>query len=116
MSNLSSEDRKLIVDFFTYLKTKFFMEESKFLEAQNLKSQIHYLEKCLDSLQNEKNAQIGITWPKIETEMNYVSSTCWEPITKVSNNVKVFPTKIQEQIKELIQNELDKLKQKFKLL
>ena len=89
------------------------MEESKFLEVKNLKNQIHYLEKCLNSLQNEKNAEIGITWPKIETEINLMR---WEPITRVSNNVNVFPTKIQEQIKELIQNELDKLKQKFELL
>ena len=92
------------------------MEESKFLEAKNLKNQIHYLEKCLDSLQNEKDAKIGITWPSIETEMNLRNSMYWEPITRVSNNVNVFPTKIQEQIKELIQNELDKLKQKFELL
>lgn len=92
------------------------MEESKFLEAKNLKSQIHYLEECLDNLQNEKNAEIGITWPSVETEMKYINSIRWEPITRVSNNVNVFPTKIQEKIKELIQNELDKLKQKFELL
>lgn len=92
------------------------MEESKFLEAKNLKSQIHYLEECLDSLRNEKNAEIGITWPSVETEMKYVNSMRWEPITRVSNNVNIFPTRIQEQIKELIQNELDKLKQKFELL
>lgn len=92
------------------------MEESKFLEAQNLKNQINYLEKCINSLQNEKNAEIGITWPKIETEMNYVNSISWEPITRVSHNVNIFPTKIQELIKELIQNELDKLKEEFKNL
>lgn len=93
------------------------MEEIKFLEAQNLKNQIHYLEKCLDSLKNEKNAAIGITWPKIETEMNYTGSmTAWEPITRLSHNVNVFPAELQERIKELIQNRLDELKQKFELL
>lgn len=92
------------------------MEEIKFLEAQNLKNQIHYLEKCLNSLKNEKNAAIGITWPKIETEMNYVSTALWEPITRTSHNVNVFPAELQDRVKELIQDRLDELKQKFELL
>lgn len=116
MSNLLSEDRKLIVDFFTYLKTKFFMEESKFLEAQNLKNQIHYLEKCLDDFLKKENAVIGISWPVPKTEMNYTGSTTWSTNSWTENHVERLPIELQEQIKELIQNELDKLKEKFKNL
>lgn len=53
------------------------MEETKFLEAQNLKNQIQYLVKCLDSLKNEKNAAIGITWQEVRAEYNYTGSNTY---------------------------------------
>jgi len=37
------------------------MEESKFLEAQNLKIQIHFLENCLKRYNNDK-AIVSISW------------------------------------------------------
>ena len=92
------------------------MEESKFLEAQNLKNQIHYLENCLDNFLKKENAVIGISWPVPKTEMNYTGSTAWSASSWIENHVEKLPTKLQEQVKELIQNELDKLKQKFELL
>lgn len=92
------------------------MEESKFLEAQNLKNQIHYLEKCLDSFLKKENAVIGISWPVPRTEMNYAGGTAWSANSRIENHVEILPTELQEQVKELIQNELDKLKQKFELL
>ena len=52
------------------------MEESKFLEAQNLKNQIHYLENCNNFLKKE-NAVIGISWPIAKAEMNYNRGAAW---------------------------------------
>lgn len=92
------------------------MEESKFLEAQNLKNQIHYLENCLDDFLKRENAVIGISWPVAKTEMNYTGGTAWSTNSWTENHVQTLPKELQEQIKELIQNELDKLKQKFELL
>lgn len=91
------------------------MEESKFLEAQNLKNQIRYLEKCLDNFLKKENAVIGISWPIPKTEM-YGGGTAWSAHSWTENHVEILPTELQEQVKELIQNELDKLKQKFELL
>lgn len=92
------------------------MEESKFLEAQNLKNQIHYLENCLDDFLKRENAVIGISWSVAKTEMNYSGGTAWSTNSWTENHVQALPKELQEQIKELIQNELDKLKQKFELL
>lgn len=92
------------------------MEESKFLEAQNLKNQIHYLENCLDDFLKRENAVIGISWPVAKTEMNYSGGTAWSTNSWTENHVQALPKELQEEIKELIQNELDKLKQKFELL
>ena len=92
------------------------MEESKFLEAQNLKNQICYLEKCLDNFLKKENAVIGISWPVPKTEMDYSGGISWSTRSWTENHVEILPTELQEQIKELIQNELNKLKQKFELL
>ena len=92
------------------------MEESKFLEAQNLKNQISKLENCLNNFLKKENAVIGISWPVAKTEMNYNGGTAWNTSSWTENHVERLPTELQEQIKELIQNELDKLKEEFKNL
>lgn len=92
------------------------MEENKFLEAQNLKNQIHYLENCLDDFLKRENAVIGISWPVAKMEMNYSGGTAWPTNSWTENHIEALPKKLQEQIKELIQDELDKLKQEFELL
>lgn len=92
------------------------MEESKFLEAQNLKNQIRYLEKCLDNFLKKENAVIGISWPVPKTEMNNSGGMTWATHSWTENHVEILPEELQEQIKELIQDKLDELKQEFKLL
>lgn len=92
------------------------MEESKFLEAQNLKNQIHYLENCLDDFLKRDNAVIGISWPVAKTEYSYAGSNTYPVHSWTENHVEALPKELQEQIKELIQNKLDKLKQEFELL
>lgn len=92
------------------------MEETKFLEAQNLKNQIRYLEDCLNNFLKKENAVIGISWRVPKTEMNYGGGTAWSTHSWTENHVEVLPTELQEQVKELIQNKLDELKQEFELL
>lgn len=92
------------------------MEESKFLEAQNLKNKIRYLEKCLDNFLKKENAVIGISWPVHKTEMNYSGETAWSANIWTENHVEALPKELQEQVKELIEDKLDELKQEFELL
>lgn len=92
------------------------MEESKFLKAQNLKNQINYLEKCLNDFLKRERAVIGISWPVPKTEMNYSGGTAWSANSWTENHVEALPKELQEQVKELIQEELDRLKQEFELL
>lgn len=92
------------------------MEETKFLEAQNLKNQIRYLEDCLNDFLKKENAVIGISWRVPKTEMNYGGGTAWSTHSWTENHVEVLPTELQEQVKELIQDKLDELKQEFELL
>ena len=92
------------------------MEESKFLEAQNLKNQINYLEKFIDNFSKKENAVIGISWPVAKTEMNYSGGTAWSANSWTENHVEALPKELQEQVKELIQDKLDALKQEFEML
>jgi len=92
------------------------MEESKFLEAQNLKNQIHYLENCLDDFLKKENAVIGISWPVAKAEHTYAGSNIYPLNTWTENHVQALPKELQEQVKELIQKELNRLKQEFELL
>lgn len=91
------------------------MEDCKFLEAQNLKNQIHYLERLIGYLK-KKPAVIGISWPEAKTEMNNGRGTDWSINTWTENHVEALPKELQEQVKELIQDKLDELNQEFKLL
>ena len=92
------------------------MEENKFLEAQDLKNQIHYLENCLDDFLKRKNAVIGISWPEAKTEYSYACFNTYPVHSWTENHVEALPKELQEQIKKLIQDKLDRLKQEFELL
>lgn len=92
------------------------MEESKFLEAQNLRSQINFLEKCLNDFLKKENAVIGISWRIPKTEMNCGGGTAWSTHSWTENHVEALPKELQEQVKEFIQDKLDELKQEFELL
>lgn len=92
------------------------MDINKFLEAQNLRNQINYLEKCLNEFLKKENAVIGISWSEARTEMNYSGGTAWTTNTRTENHVEILPTELQEQVKELIEDELDALKQEFEML
>ena len=84
------------------------MEESKFLKALNLKDQIHFLENCLDDFLKRENAGIGISCP----EINYSGPTD----TYMEDRIQLLPEELQKQIEELLQNNLNKLKEEFKNL
>ena len=92
------------------------MEVNKFLEAQNLRNQINYLEKCLNEFLKKENAVIGISWPEVKVEYSYTGTNAYPLNTATKNHVETLPVELQEQIKELIQDKLDELKQEFELL
>ena len=93
------------------------MEESKFLEAQNLKNQIHVLENCLKKY-NDKKAIISISWKEYVQFINY--QTCNGTNNIGANNIidKILelPDDIQKEVIKLIKNKLEKLKEEFKNL
>ena len=95
------------------------MEESKFLEAQRLKNEISYLENCLED-SKRKDAKICISWPELVTQSIPTSITSGiQPCSTTyytENHIEALPKNLEEQVIELIQDELDKLKQEFKLL
>lgn len=84
------------------------MEESKFLKAQNLKIQIHFLENCLKRYNNDK-AIVSISWKE-----------CVQSLYNGTNNmidkILELPDDIQKEVIELIKNKLEKLKEEFKNL
>ena len=93
------------------------MDESKFLEAQNLKNQISYLENCIEDL-GRKDAKICISWKEYIQRVNYTGninniSGC---IPEIRDHVEALPIKVEDKIKELMNNRLEELKQQFKEL
>jgi hypothetical protein len=93
------------------------MEESKFLEAQNLKNQISYLENCIEDL-SRKDARICVSWKECIKRINYNGNitNVTEYIPEVRDHVEALPTEIEDKVKELMNNRLEELKQQFKEL
>ena len=88
------------------------MEESKFLEAQNLKNQIHYLEKIIED-NKRQYVKIGVIWEESKSEIT-VSTMSIHNYTET--RVNPFPKDIQNKVIQLMNDELDKLKEEFKNL
>lgn len=93
------------------------MEESKFLEAQNLKKQIEYLENCLEKY-NDKKAIISISWEECVQFINYKTCNCANNIgaNNIIDKILELPDDIQKEVIKLIKNKLEKLKEEFKNL
>lgn len=88
------------------------MEESKFLEAQNLKNQIHVLENCLKRY-NDKKAIISISWKECVQFINYQN---YNGANNTIDKILELPDDIQKEVIKLIKNKLEKLKEEFKNL
>lgn len=88
------------------------MEESKFLKAQNLIIQIHFLENCLEKY-NDKKAIISISWKECVQFINYQNCN---GTNNIIDKILELPDDIQKEVIKLIKNKLEKLKEEFKNL
>lgn len=88
------------------------MEESKFLKAQNLIIQIHFLENCLKRY-NDKKAIISISWKECVQFINYQN---YNGANNTIDKILELPDDIQKEVIKLIKNKLEKLKEEFKNL
>ena len=88
------------------------MEESKFLEAQNLKNQIHVLENYLEKY-NDNKAIISISWKECVQFINYQN---YNGANNIIDKILELPDDIQKEVIKLIKNKLEKLKEEFKNL
>ena len=90
------------------------MEESKFLEAQNLKNQISYLEKCIENM-NRFGAEICISWKENVQKINFYGTTT-SSTPEIVTQVKALPKDIENKVVEFMKDKLEELKQQFKEL
>ena len=91
------------------------MEESKFLEAQNLKNQISYLENWIKDTKRE-NVKIGVVWKSYQTEYIPNGGLSWNSNEKEITHINELPMYIKDEVIHLVKQELEKLEKKFKLL
>lgn len=84
------------------------MDESKFLEAQNLKNQISYLENCIEDMKRF-GAKICVSWEESVQKLNCGTQTT---ITQV----EALPKDIEDKTIQLMKDKLEELKQQFKEL
>lgn len=91
------------------------MEETKFLEAQNLKNQISKLEKWLEDTKRE-NAKIGICWTIYTQEYHSINSISWYPEGKLSYLTNELPESIKDKVIQLVKDEMEKLNEEFNKL
>lgn len=88
------------------------MEENKFLEAQSLKNQILKLEQWIKDTKRE-GAKIGVCWAAYTPEYRNVSSLSWVQNDTISYSTNELPENIKNKLIELINNEIEKLKEEF---
>lgn len=91
------------------------MEETKFLEAQNLKNQISKLKKWLEDTKRE-NAKIGVFWSVYTQEYHNINSISWYPEGKVSYSTNELPESIKDKVIQLVKDEIEKLNEEFNKL
>lgn len=91
------------------------MEESKFLEAQNLKNEISYLKNWIKDTKRE-NVKIGVVWKSYQYEYVSNGEFGWNPSEKETTHINELPMYIKDEVIHLVEQELEKLERKFKLL
>ena len=91
------------------------MEETKFLEAQNLKNEIQYLKDWIEDTKRE-NVKVGIIWKSYHQEYVSDGGYSWTPTQKETTHVNELPKYIKDEVIHLVEQELEKLKGKFELL
>lgn len=92
------------------------MEETKFLEARNLKNEILRLQTILDRIK-KKDAKTCVYWIEQKCEWYYSTASTYNPSnTHCVNEVEVFPEDLHNEIVKLINNRLTELNKKFELL
>ena len=87
------------------------MEESKFLEAKNLKNQISYLEECIENM-NRFGAEICVSWKESVQMINCRTPNASSTPGKVTQ-VRALPKDIENKVIELMKDKLEELKQQF---
>ena len=87
------------------------MEESKFLEAQNLKNEISKLNTILKDF-TRVGAKICVSWTERRTELDYRGTTEYY-VSSPYNEINIFPEDLQDKVIQLINNELNRLKEEF---
>lgn len=92
------------------------MDENTFLKAQNLKNQISKLENIIKDITKRNDSKICVSWvenkyiPYTATNASNYTPDC---IDSTYNKINPFPADIQDKVVQLINDELDKLKEEF---
>lgn len=87
------------------------MEESKFLEAQNLKNEISKLNTILKDF-TRIGAKICVSWTE-RTKLDYHQDNIEYYASSPYNEINAFPEDLQNKVIQLINNELNRLKEEF---
>lgn len=88
------------------------MEETKFLEAQNLKNQISKLKKWIEDTKRE-GARIGVYWTVCTQEYHSIDSVSWQPESKLSYLTNELPESIKDRLIQLINDDIKRLEEEF---
>lgn len=88
------------------------MNKDKFLEAKNLIDKINYLEKWLNDSKRE-NVKIGLCWAVCYQELTSINGFSWQPTMTTSYITNELPENLKEKVIQLVNDEIESLKEEF---
>lgn len=94
------------------------MEESLFLEAENLRNKIHALENCIETYEQNNMSKICICWDEYGKKVNWTTGDygCIPNFFISEDTIKMeqaVPTELEKDIIKFLKNKLEEYKKEF---
>lgn len=90
------------------------MEESLFLQAENLRNKIHQIENCIENYKQSNMSKICICWDEYGKKVNWIENSSNNIINdSVIKMEQAIPIELEQDIIKLLEDKLEEYKKEF---
>lgn len=90
------------------------MEESLFLEAENLRNKIHTLENCIETYEQNSMSRICICWDECVKKVNWAENCTTNFVSDSTIKMEqAVPTELEKDIIKFLKDKLEEYKKEF---